>query len=134
MSNMLNGEEVLYSIRSYKSVKTSTIALNFITNLVTLGLAGMVANDFKLILTTENLYIEALTQATWGGLSETLYTDKICRADIKSFEVENQNSQELIKITTADEKKIIFIRDNEKGDNLALQMSKLVLENVENSN
>jgi hypothetical protein len=132
MSNIFNGEEVLCSIKSHKNVKTSTVIANFFTNLISQGVAGMVTNDFKLILTPRNLYIEAATQTAWGGLPETLYSDKIARDDIKHFEVKNENSKELITITTIKEKKMIFVRDNEKNDNLALEMSRFISEDKEN--
>ncbi|SFD03500.1 hypothetical protein [Clostridium uliginosum] len=129
MSNILNDEKVLCSIKSYKNIKISTIIANFFANLISLGIAGMVTNDFKLILTTESLYIEAKGYATWGGLPETMYTDKITKDDIKSFEVKNENSEEFITITTTNDKTMTFIRNNENNNNLALEMAKLISEN-----
>jgi hypothetical protein len=63
----------------------------------------MVTNDFKLVLTHRNLYIEATAQTAWGGLPETLYTDKIAREDIKYFEIKNESSEELNTITKTKE-------------------------------
>jgi hypothetical protein len=132
MSDILNGEDVLFSIKSHKNIKTSTIIVNIFANLISRGVAGRVTNDFKLILTHENLYVEATGYSTWGGLPETINTEKINREDIKFFEVENENSEEIITITTTKNKKMTFIRDNEKNDNLGLEMSKLISRNKEN--
>jgi len=128
MLNILNDESVLCSIKSHKNIKTSTIIANFFSNLISFGVAGMVTNDFKLTLTAENLYIEATGRATWGGLPEIMHTDKISKEDIKSFEVKIEDSEEVITITTKDEKNMTFIRSNEKKDNLASEMMKLILE------
>jgi hypothetical protein len=132
MSDILNGEDVLFSIKSHKNIKTSTIIVNIFANLISRGVAGRVTNDFKLILTQENLYIEATGYSTWGGLPENINTEKINREDIKFFEVENESSEEIITITTTKNKKMTFIRDNEKNDNLGLEMSKLISKNKEN--
>lgn len=130
MPKVLNGEKILCSIKSHKDIKTSTIIANFFANLVTMGLAGMVTNNFNLILTPENLYIEAKGYSTWGGLPEERYTDKINRKDIKSFEVKSDGFEEFITITTTKNKKLTFIRNNENNNNLALEMSKLILGDI----
>lgn len=129
MSNTLNDETILCSINAYKEIKNSTIIGNIFTNLISGGVSGRVTNDFKLILTTEKIYIEAIGYSTWGGIRETVYKDKISREDIKSFEVKNEDSKEFIKITKTDENKMTFIRDNEKENNLASKMAKLILNN-----
>lgn len=131
MSNTLNDETILCSINAYKEIKNSTIIGNILTNLMSGGVGGRVINDFKLILTNENLYIEAIGYSTWGGIRETMSKDKISRDDIKSFEVKIEDSKEFITITKTGEKKMIFIRDNEKKNNLASEMAKLILSNEE---
>jgi len=131
MSNTLNGEEIICSIITHKTIKNSSIATNVVTNLFSLGVAGRVTNDFKLILTKENLYIEATTYCAWGGLPETLYTDKINREDIKSFEVKSEGTDEIIELITNDDNVITFVRDNEKNNDLALIMSALISKNKE---
>jgi len=132
MSNILNDEKCLCSIKCHKNIKNSTKIVNFVTNLLSFGVAGMVTNDFKLTLTSENLYIEAIGYATWGGLPETMYTDKISRENIKSFEVKSEYSEEIIVINTTDDKTMTFIRDNEKNNNLAFEMGRLVSKEKEN--
>jgi len=132
MANILNDEEILCSINSYKNVKAPSTIANFFTNLISGGVGGRVINDFKLILTPKNLYIQAIGHAVWGGLSEALYTDQIAREDIQSFEVETQRTKESITITTIDDKKMIFIRDNENKNYLALIMAMFISENKEN--
>lgn len=132
MSNFFNNEEVICSIKSYRDIKTTNIITNFFANFISWGVAGMVTNDFKLTLTPENLYIEATGHATWGGLPETMYTDKISREDIRSFKVKTESSEEFIEMQTTDNKTITFIRDNEKNNNLALEMAKLISKNKEN--
>lgn len=129
MIKFFNNEEVICSIKSYRDVKTTNVITNFFANFISWGVAGMVTNDFKLTLTQENLYIEAKGHATWGGLPETMYTDKIAREYIKSFEVKIEGSEEFIEIQTKDEKTMTFIRDNEKNNNLALEMAKLISKN-----
>ncbi|MBW6410672.1 hypothetical protein [Clostridium weizhouense] len=132
MSKILNGEKVLCSIKSHKDIKTSTIIGSFFANLVTMGLAGMVTNNFNLILTSENLYIEAKGYATWGGLPEERYVDKINRKDIQSFDVKCDGADELITIITIKNKKLTFIRNNENNNNLALEMARLISEDIKN--
>lgn len=131
MPNILNGEEVLCSIKTNKTIKNSNKVINILANLISNGVAGRITNDFKLILTNENLYIEAIAYCAWGGLPETMYTDKISRKDIKSFEVKSEETNEIIEIITNDDKIMNFIRDNEKDNNLALEMSKLLSKNKE---
>lgn len=133
MSNIISDEEILCSIKTSKNIKTSSIIANIIVNLITSGVAGRVTNDFKLNLTKDNLYIEAISYSTWGGLSETVYTEKISNADIKSFEVKVENTEQIITIATQNDNKILtFIRDNEKNNNLALQMCTLISQNKKN--
>lgn len=127
MSKTFNGEEVLCSANCYKNIKTSTVIASFFTNMFSGGIAGMVTNNFRLVLTPKNLYIEAKTQAAWGGLPEILYTDKFGLEDIRTFEVINENSKELISITTSDGKKIDLIRNNDRNDNLASQIASAVV-------
>lgn len=133
MESILNSEEILISINAYKDIKSSgKVVANFITNLFTGGVAGGIASNFKLTLTPEHLYIETIEIVAWGGLPETLYTDKISREDIKSFEVKAEDAKELITITISDNKTMTFIRDNEKNNDFALIMATLISENKKN--
>ncbi|MBN7576763.1 MULTISPECIES: hypothetical protein [Clostridium] len=128
MASVLNDEEILCSINSYKDIKASSKVANTLVNLIGQGVAGGVVNDFKLILTPKNLYIQAITHSVWGGLSDIAYTDKISRENIKSFNVKNEDAKEYIQIITKDDKEANFIRDNEKKNDLALVMSSLLEE------
>ncbi|MFL0166467.1 hypothetical protein [Candidatus Clostridium helianthi] len=128
MASVLNDEEILCSINSYKDIKASSKVANTLVNLIGQGVAGGVVNDFKLILTPKNLYIQAITHSVWGGLSDIDYTDKISRENIKSFNVKNEDAKEYIQIITKDDKEANFIRDNEKKNDLALVMSSLLEE------
>ncbi|NRT36662.1 hypothetical protein OD350_16615 [Clostridium beijerinckii] len=128
MASVLNDEEILCSINSYKDIKASSKVANTLVNLLAQGVAGEVVNDFKLILTPKNLYIQAITHSVWGGLSDIAYTDKISRENIKSFNVKNEDAKEYIQIITKDDKVANFIRDNEKKNDLALVMSSILKE------
>ncbi|OCA99610.1 hypothetical protein [Clostridium beijerinckii] len=128
MASVLNDEEILCSINSYKDIKASSKVANTLVNLLAQGVAGGVVNDFKLILTPKNLYIQAITHSVWGGLSDIAYTDKISRENIKSFDVKNEDAKEYIQIITKDDKVANFIRDNEKKNDLASVMSSLLKE------
>ncbi|WP_026887051.1 hypothetical protein [Clostridium beijerinckii] len=128
MASILNDEEILCSINSYKDIKASSKVANTLVNLIGQGVAGGIVNDFKLILTPKNLYIQAITHSAWGGLSDIAYTDKISRENIKSFNVKNEDAKEYIQIITTDNKVGNFIRDNEKKNDLALMMSVLLEE------
>ncbi|NRY59664.1 hypothetical protein [Clostridium beijerinckii] len=128
MASVLNDEEILCSINSYKDIKASSKVANTLVNLIGQGVAGGVVNDFKLILTPKNLYIQAITHSVWGGLSDIAYTDKISRENIKSFNVKNEDAKEYIQIITKDDKVANFIRDNEKKNDLALVMSSILKE------
>lgn len=128
MASVLNDEEILCSINSYKDIKASSKVANTLVNLLAQGVAGGVVNDFKLILTPKNLYIQAITHSVWGGLSDIAYTDKISRENIKSFNVKNEDAKEYIEIITKDDKVANFIRDNEKKNDLALVMSSILKE------
>ncbi|WP_270566538.1 hypothetical protein [Clostridium beijerinckii] len=128
MASILNDEEVLCSINSYKDIKASSKVANTLVNLLAQGVAGGVVNDFKLILTPKNLYIQAITHSVWGGLSDIAYTEKISRENIKSFNVKNEDAKEYIQIITKDDKVANFIRDNEKKNDLALVMSSILKE------
>ncbi|MFW2504486.1 MULTISPECIES: hypothetical protein [Clostridium] len=128
MASVLNDEEILCSINSYKDIKASSKVANTLVNLLAQGVAGGVVNDFKLILTPKNLYIQAITHSVWGGLSDIAYTDKISRENIKSFNVKNEDAKEYIQIITKDDKVANFIRDNEKKNDLALVMSSILKE------
>ncbi|NOW05652.1 hypothetical protein [Clostridium beijerinckii] len=128
MASVLNDEEILCSINSYKDIKASSKVANTLVNLIGQGVAGGVVNDFKLILTPKNLYIQAITHSVWGGLSDIAYTDKISRENIKSFNIKNEDAKEYIQIITKDDKVANFIRDNEKKNDLALVMSSILKE------
>ncbi|WP_271808723.1 hypothetical protein [Clostridium beijerinckii] len=128
MASILNDEEILCSINSYKDIKASSKVANTLVNLLAQGVAGGVVNDFKLILTPKNLYIQAITHSVWGGLSDIAYTEKISRENIKSFNVKNEDAKEYIQIITKDDKVANFIRDNEKKNDLALVMSSILKE------
>lgn len=132
MINVSTDEYIMFSFKSHKHIKPSNVIVNIIANIISEGIAGRVINDFELILTNENLYIEALGYWTWGGLTETLYTEKFSREDIKSFEVTNEGSEELITLTTTNDKKTTYVRDNEKKDNLGLIMAELLSKPQEN--
>jgi hypothetical protein len=127
MTKILNNEIVLCSINSHKEIKNHSVIINFISNLF--GPVGRITNDFKLILTIENLYIEAINYAAWGGLPETAYKEKISLNDIKSFDVKNEGDEEFICLTTFTSKKIAFIRDNTEKNNLASEMANLIYKN-----
>ena len=129
MSNILEDEEVLCYIATHKAIKKSSTVANILANLLSKGIAGRVTNDFKLSLTSAALYIEATTYLAWGGLPESLYTDKISRENINSFIVKSEGTEEIIELTTKDGKPMSFVRDNEKGDDLALIMSSLISKN-----
>lgn len=124
-TNRFNDETVLCAINCYKQVKSSSAAASFISNLLAGGIAGSVPNNFRLTLTEENLYIETMGYCAWGGEAEVRYSDKISRSDIKSFDVKNIDSHEVVELVTNQNKTMVFIRDNEKVDNLALEMSKV---------
>lgn len=112
MTKILNTEIVLCSINSHKQIKNHSVIINFISNLF--GPVGRITNDFKLILTIENLYIEAINYSTWDGLPKTAYTGKLSLNDMKSFDVKNKGNEEFIYSTTFNDKKIVFFRDNTK--------------------
>lgn len=126
MTNILNDEEVVCSINSYRNIKTATKMGNILANMLTGGIAGGIVNDFKLSLTPDNLYIQAIEYAAWGGLPEVLYTSKIPREDIKIFKVKNEESKEFITITLVDAEELNFIRDNDKKNDLALIMASII--------
>lgn len=129
MKTLFNNEMVLCSIKCSKNIHKASVVGNFFTNLVSLGVAGSVTNDFKLTLTIDNLYIESIGHAPWGGLTEVLNTEKISKNDIKSFNVENNGPEEIIELVKNDGKAIKFTRDNEKKNNLAADMAKFIGEN-----
>lgn len=124
-TSAFNDENVLCSINCYKTVKNSEVAINFIANLFSEGIAGSLASDFRLTLTEENLYIETIGYCAWGGLPEIRSIEKMSRDDVKSFKVKTVDSNEVIELTTQS-KTIAFIRNNEKNDNLALKMSSII--------
>ena len=126
MASILNDEEVICSINSYKNIKTATKMGNVVTNILTGGIAGGVVNDFKLSLTPDNLYIQAIEYAVWGGLPEVLYTNKIQREDIKTFKVKNEENKEFITIIIVNDEELNFIRDNEQKNDLALIMASII--------
>lgn len=126
MASILNNEEVICSINSYKSIKNATKMGNVVTNMLTGGIAGGVVNDFKLSLTPDNLYIQAIEYAAWGGLPEVLYTNKIPREDIKTFKVISEENKEFINIIVAGDEELNFIRDNEQKNDLALIMAEII--------
>ncbi|WP_042273252.1 hypothetical protein [Faecalimicrobium dakarense] len=125
-TNNFNNENILCSINCYKAVKNSEVAISFIANLFAGGVAGSVTNDFRLTLTDRNLYIETIGYCAWGGLPEVISVEKIPRGDVKSFKVKSVDSNEVIELTPNQNKTIVFIRDNEKNDNLALKMSSII--------
>ncbi|MEO2679522.1 hypothetical protein ABG958_02940, partial [Clostridium butyricum] len=56
---------------------------------------------------------------------ETRDLDTIPLKELKEFLVTSNKNEELIKITT-NQKKFVFIRNNDRGDSLALAMSKVI--------
>ncbi|ENZ32212.1 PH domain-containing protein [Clostridium butyricum] len=120
----LNDDDILMKINASKSISKKDVLINFVGNLLT-SAGGDIANKVWLILTNDTLYLEYKGHAAIGYAEETrdLYT--IPLKELTEFLVTSNKNEELIKITT-NQKKFVFIRNNTRGDSLALAMSKVI--------
>lgn len=121
-------ELILCMIKSHKKIKKSNTFINFIANILNGSIVGRIQDDFVISLTKDNLYIEAYWYTTWGGLPDKTYTKKYSRDQIQEFNVRNEEDNEIIEITPKGKKKMVFLRYNKDGDNLAKVMKSLFSE------
>lgn len=128
MENNLELEESEHLVASFighTEVKKSTIAKSALLNLIC-PMAG-ICNRYKLTITNKNLYIEQLSYVVWGGLYDTVHTDKFDLDDIKIFDVTmTEYNQELIKIVSVKGKELELINSNSKNTNIASEISKIL--------
>lgn len=120
----LNDDDILMKINASKSISKKDVLMNFVGNLLTAA-GGDIANKVWLILTNDTLYLEYKGHAAIGYAEETRDLDTILLKELKEFLVTSNKNEELIKITT-NQKKFVFIRNNDRGDSLALAMSKVI--------
>lgn len=120
----LNDDDILMKINASKSISKKDVLMNFVGNLLTAA-GGDIANKVWLILTNDTLYLEYKGHAAIGYAEETRDLDTIPLKELKEFLVTSNKNEELIKITT-NQKKFVFIRNNDRGDSLALAMSKVI--------
>ena len=106
-----------------KPVTTKDMVSNFIGNLLVAG--GDIANNIILVLTKDSLYLAAIGHVAIGYAEEVRSVDKISLSDIDDFKVSTKDSHEIIEMITK-KGTISFTRDNSKGDNLALALSKVI--------
>jgi hypothetical protein len=118
-------EHLVASFIGHTEVKKSTIAASALLNLIC-PIAG-ICNRYKLTITNKNLYIEQLSYVVWGGLYDTVHTDKFNLNDIKIFDVTMiEDNQELIKIVSVEGKEFELINSNSKNTNIASEVSKIL--------
>jgi hypothetical protein len=126
MSNLTEQENILCTVKSHKDVKNSQVIVNFITNLISRGVAGGVTNEFKLVLTDKNLYIESIGYSPWGGLSEVLNTETIAIKNIETFNVEVIENESIIRVNPVNKKGMLFVCNSEDERELASAMARLI--------
>jgi len=127
MNNIYEIKPALCSVITYKEIKASKIAANFITKLFSGVTGNKIKNNYKLILTDEHLYIKAIDCSKLKEFSEKQNIKAFSIRDILSFEIEKNNNKTSINISTKKDK-ICFICNNESESKSALIMSKLIIE------
>ncbi|ASW42236.1 hypothetical protein [Clostridium isatidis] len=127
MNNIYEIKPALCSVITYKEIKASKIAANFITKLFSGVTGNKIKNNYKLILTDEHLYIKAIDCSKLNEFSEKQNIKAFSIRDILSFEIEKNNNKTSINISTKKDK-ICFICNNESESKSALIMSKLIIE------
>lgn len=119
----LKDEDIIMKLKVSKPVTTKDMVSNFIGNLLVAG--GDIANNIILVLTKDSLYLAAIGHVAIGYAEEVRSVDKISLSDIDDFKVSTKDSHEIIEMITK-KGTISFTRDNSKGDNLALALSKVI--------
>jgi len=127
MTSIYEIETALCSVKTYKKMKSSKIAANFIANLFAGATGAKIEDNYKLILTDEHLYIETISYSELGGRSEGQNIEVFPIGDIISFDIEEKSDNTAINITT-NKDRICFICNNESESKSALIMSKLIME------
>lgn len=122
----LREEDILMRIKVTKPIKNKDIVNNFVGNLLTPA-GGDIANNIRIMLTKDSMYIEAKGHVSIGYAQETRSVDQILLKDIRECEVIQKGNEEIISITT-EKKELNFIRNNSKGDNLALALANAIKE------
>ena len=107
MAKIPESENILCSLKTHKEIKNSLVAANVISNLLSGSIAGRIVNDFVLTLTQKHLYIAATSYSPWGGAAETNNEDIIPIKDIESFNVAEENNENVITITSKDRKSVV---------------------------
>lgn len=131
MAKLLDNEYSMVSFKTYKINKVTTF-LNVLLNIILLrGVAGSGSKEFVLTLTNNNLYIDAIGY-DMTGQTEVFYTEKLDRADIKSFNVKKEGTKEIIILSKNKGKEETYIKDNDNSINLASEMAKLIANNEGN--
>lgn len=119
----LRDDDIIMKLKVSKPVTTKDMVSNFIGNLLVAG--GDIANNIILVLTKDSLYLAAIGHVAIGYAEEVRSVDKISLRDINDFKVSTKGSHEIIEMTT-EKGTTYFTRDNSKGDNLALALSKVI--------
>ncbi len=130
MTNKPEQNKILCIVKSHKEVNNSKVISNVIGNILANSLGsvgGRIVNDFTLTLTDKNLYIDGNSYSTWGGVPETNNEEIIPIKDIASFNVEEENKENVITIiTNVNARKIKFICNNEDEHKMATKMYELI--------
>ncbi|MBU3142872.1 hypothetical protein [Clostridium sp. CF012] len=132
MTKILESEpkNILCVVKTHKEIKKGKVTSNVAANLLVGalgGVGGRIVNDFTLTLTDKNLYIDANGYSTWGGIPETNNEDIISIKDIDCFNLQEENNENVITITTnGNEKKMIFICNDENEYKMAIKMYELI--------
>ena len=119
----LKDEDMIMKIKVSKPVTTKDMINNFIGNLLVTG--GDIANNIIMVLTKDSLYLAAIGHVAIGYAEEVRSVNKIFLEDIEEFKVYDKDTTEIIEIKSK-QGNISFTRDNSKGDNLALALSKVI--------
>ena len=127
MAKISESENILCSLKTHKEIKNSLVASNVISNLLSGGIAGRVVNDSVLTLTQRHLYIALTSYSPWGGAAETNNEYIIPIKDIESFNVAEENNENVITITiNGNSKKMVFICNNGNDNKMAIKMFELI--------
>lgn len=126
MIRLKNNEVLLYSTEVDNLIENKEKISNIYLR-VLLSLLGVVGSEdpikFNLILTNQNLYLEAIGISSWGRLPETRYIEEISFKDITEFSVSLNEHYEFISIKAKKNINLHLRRDNKNLDNIGENIS-----------
>ena len=113
-SQLFENEEIKFQLKLSKDIKNTDVALNAVTNLITMGISGPIQNLYELLITNQSLILNKITHAHWGGLKEISCEYKIPFSNLKDFSI-SKSEEALYLLINFDNKNLKFKYEGEES-------------------